>query len=368
MNHCDPQTGRTFALFRLAAGRAIFLSFVLSGVLSAVLPARAQNSFSERPVPILTGNAGYFTNVEDGHTVLSPTVNPVLLVPMGDHWLIEGRGEFEGDFERPDGGGPFGGTVDKELNYLQADYIANPHLTVTVGRFLTPFGMYNERLYPIWIRSLPEEPLIFPIATGSSDGLMFRGGFSLNAKANLNYSTYFSAGTENRVLEADRLVGGRLGFFFPGPRIEVGTSWQKSLQEERANAFGFHFAWQPAAVPLNLRSEYARSNLGSGYWIAGAYRLSQLPFWQRAMRHTEVVLRAQQFFAGEDLNNEEAEEYELPDSNARQADFGLNYYLRDGMKVTSSFGRQFSPDEDANLWTVGIAYRFALPLGNLGAQ
>jgi len=333
----------------------------------ACAPLFAQTSGSDSAVPILTGNAGFFTNVQGGKTEIVPEINPVVLVPLGDHWLVEARGEFEGDFERKNGNGPYGGGVDKELDYLQVDYIANPYVTVTVGRFLTPFGIYNERLYPIWIRSLQPEPLIFPIGTGSSDGAMLRGGFPVNAKVNLNYAAYFSVSETNDVLDADRTAGGRVGFFLPGPRIEAGFSWQKLLQEERSNAFGFHFAWQPAALPLNLRSEYARSNLGSGYWIEAAYRLSQVSFWQHAMRHAEVVGRAQQLFAGQ-IEEDDAEEYGIPDVNTRQADFGLNYYLADGLKATGSYSRQFSSDGNFNLWTVGIAYRFAIPLGRVGMQ
>ncbi len=326
-----------------------------------------QTQETERPVPILTGNAGYFTNVDGGETQLVPEINPVLLLPLGDRWLVESRAEFKGEFERPQGGGPYGGKVEKELDYLQVDYIANPYVTITAGRFLTPFGIYNERLYPIWIRSLQTTPLIFPVGTGSSDGVMLRGGIALSPKANLNYATYFSTFSTVNKFESDRLVGGRMGFFLPGPRIEVGASWQKELQEDRTNAFGFHFAWQPTALPLNLRSEYARSHLGSGYWIEAAYRLSQLPFWKKAMRHTEVVGRAQQLFAGQ-IKAEEAEEYGLPDVNTRQGDFGLNYYLRDGLKATASYGRQFSSDGNSNLWTVGIAYRFVFPLGKVGPR
>ncbi len=330
--------------------------------------ALAQSDYSEHPVPILTGNAGYFTNVEGGETELAPQITPVLLLPIGNRWLVEARAGFEGEFERKDEGtGPYGGVVEKELDYLQLDYIANKYATVTAGRFLTPFGIYNERLYPIWIRSLQPTPLIYPLGTGSSDGVMVRGGFSINPKVNLNYATYFSTFSTVNKFESDRLAGGRVGFFLPHPRIEAGVSWQKELQEERANAFGFHFAWQPLALPLNLRSEYARSHDGSGYWIEGAYRLSQLPFWQKAMRRTEVVLRAQQFFAGE-IEEEEAEEYGLFDVNTRQGDFGLNYYLMDGLKASASFGRRLNSDGNVNLWTVGLAYRFAIPLGKSGAQ
>ena len=89
------------------------------------------------------------------------------------------------------------------------------------------------------------------------------------------------------------------GIFFPGPRLEVGGSWQKTLQDDRKNAFGFHMGWQPAKAPLNLRAEFAHSFEGSGYWVEGSYRLSQARFWQKAMRRTEFVARAQQFFVGQ---------------------------------------------------------------------
>jgi hypothetical protein len=331
----------------------------------ASVPVLSWAQTSDRPVPILTGSAGFFSNIQDGQTEIVPEVNPVVLVPIGEKWLAEARGEFEGDFARKDGNGPYGGVVAKELNYLQLDYIANPYITVTAGRFLTPFGIYNERLYPIWIRSLQQEPLIFPIGTGSSDGAMLRGGFPLNAKANVNYATYFSVMDSNSVFDAERSVGGRVGVFLPGPRIEAGVSFRKELQEERSNAFGFHFAWQPAPLPLNLRSEYARSNLGSGYWIEAAYRLSQVSFWQHAMRRIEVVGRAQQLFAGQ-IDEGDSREYGIPDVNTRQCDFGINYFLKNGLKATTSYGRQFSSDGSLNLWSVGVAYRFLVPLGREG--
>jgi hypothetical protein len=324
----------------------------------------AQTSDGDRPVPILTGNAGFFTNSSSGQTQLVPQVNPLLLLPLGERWLIESRARFEGDFERKGGNGPYGGSVANGIAYLQADYIANRYLTITAGRFLTPFGIYNERLYPIWIRSLPQVPLIFPIATGASDGVMLRGGFPLNSKVNLNYATYFSTASAIHKLESDRTVGVRVGLFLPGPRIEAGVSFQQLLQEDRSRAWGVHFAWQPLALPLNLRSEYARSGLGSGYWVEAAYRLSQVPFWQKALRHAEVVGRGQQLFAGH-ISENTAYEYGLPDVNTRQADLGLNYYLRDGLKATASYGRRLNSDGNVNLWTAGIAYRFAFPLGRV---
>jgi hypothetical protein len=348
----EPRTG----LRRLAC--FLFLLWVGPSLLGQTLD-------TDRPVPILSGSAGYFTFVNGGQNQLNAQINPVLLLPLGDRWLVESRAEFQGVFQRPPGGGPYAGPVGKNLDYAQVDYIANPYVTVTMGRFLTPFGIFNERLYPIWIRSLQQDPLIYPMATGSSDGMMLRGGFPITTKANLNYAAYVSAvSTGHNNLVSQRNVGGRIGVFLPGPRLEVGASWQKLLQNERSNAFGFHFAWQPLPLPLNIHGEYARSNHGSGYWIDGAYRLSQVPFCQKAMRHLEVAGRAEQFFSGQ-ISSDEAQALGLPSANTREGEFGLNYYLHDGLKAVASYGRQFSSDGNPNLWTVGIAYRFAFPLGRV---
>ncbi len=313
----------------------------------------------------MSGSIGTFSFITAGQNVIDTQINPVLLVPLGDRWLVESRAEFEGEFQRPPGGGPYGGPVDKHVDYAQVDFIANRYLTVTAGRFLTPFGIFNERLYPVWIRTLQPDPLILPIRTAPSDGAMFRGGFPVNAQANINYALYVSA-TSIAIdsVDSERHLGGRMGFFFPSPRLELGGSWQRRLQDARKNAFGFHMGWQPAKAPLNLRAEFAHSFEGSGYWIEGAYRLSQVRFCQKAMRRTEVVARAQQFFVGAIGADAEAN-LDLPSANTREADFGVNYFLRDGMKGIFSYGRQFSPVGDFNQWSFGLAYRFLLPLGRV---
>jgi hypothetical protein len=253
------------------------------------------------------------------------------------------------------------------VDYAQIDYIASPYFTLTAGRFLTPFGIFNERLYPVWIRALQPDPLILPINTAPSDGAMFRGGFSVNASANMNYAAYVSATSIGiGSVDSERHVGGRMGFFFPGPRLEVGGSWQRTLQDDRKNAFGFHMGWQPAKAPLNLRAEFAHSFEGSGYWIEGAYRLSQAHFWRKPMRRTEVVARMQQFYTGE-IGADGAAALGLPSANTREADFGVNYFLRDGFKSIASYGRQLSSAGNFNQWSFGFAYRFAVPLGRVGA-
>ena len=196
--------------------------------------------------------------------------------------MFETRATFESDMVQvPGQSGYHGGPVEKAVDYAQLDFIANPYLTVTVGRFLTPFGIYNERLYPIWIRNLQTDPLILPIGLGPSNastGAMLRGGFKAHPQFNINYAVYFSALSTATPVDSSRFAGGRVGVFVPTARLEIGGSFQHVLQDERSNSFGFHAIWQPPALPLDIRAEYERSKRGSGYWVERAYRLSQIPF------------------------------------------------------------------------------------------
>ena len=314
-----------------------------------------------KPVPVIIGGAGFITTFDGGQPHLGPLIAPVLLVPLGDRWLIESRATFESDLSQPPGSSSFHGKVLKEVDYLQLDFIANPYVTVTVGRFLTPFGIFNERLYPIWIRNLQTDPLILPIGIGPSNastGAMVRGGFKANSAFNINYALYFSTLSTVSPLDSNRFAGGRVGIFIPESRIEIGGSFQHLLQNDRSNSFGFHGAWQPSAVPLDLRGEYQRSSQGSGYWIESSYRLSQVPVWQYVTRRTQLVARLQQFYVGKLPSDS------LPSVDTRQFEFGVNYYFRDGLRVVSSYGRQFSEAENKNIWTIGLTYRFAFPLGH----
>ena len=349
-----------------ACAKVLAITLFLTVFCVSRLQGQSQPDEDVKPVPLLTGSTGFITTFDGGDPHLHPIVTPLVLVPIGQRWVFETRATFETDMVQVPGRSGFhGGAVNKEVEYVQLDFIANPYMTVTVGRFLTPFGIFNERLYPVWIRNLQSDPLILPIGLGPSNastGAMVRGGFKAHPKFNINYTAYFSALSTVSHLDSDRFAGGRAGIFVPAARLEIGGSFQHGLQDARSNAFGFHAIWQPPALPLDLRSEYARSIAGSGYWVEAAYRLSQIPFRQNEFRRTQVVARMQQYFVGENAGDA------LIPVNTKLFEFGLNYYFIDGLKFSSNYGRQFSSVGNGNVWTIALTYRFVIPLGHTGRE
>ena len=312
-----------------------------------------------KPIPVLSAGVAFVPTWEGGNPTLVSILSPVLLVPLGKNLVFESRAAFEGDFQRRDGNaGDFTGAVQKSLDYMELDYLANRYVTVTAGRFLTPFNIFNERLYPNWIRNTQTDPLIFPIGTGSGNGLMLRGGIAASQRISLNYAAYFSALSNADHFESERLAGMRAGVFLPRERLEIGMSVQHQLQDQRLSRYGLYLQWQPLRVPFELRSEGAYSEEeGNGLWIEGAYRFRNANW--TALRRAQVVCRTQAFHNG----SAAAGDSELPGTDAKRTEFGANYYLTDGWKGLFSYGRTFTPLGDSNIWTVGMTYRFVLPLG-----
>lgn len=91
------------------------------------------------------------------------------------------------------------------IAYANMAYFLNPYMTLTSGMFLSPFGIYAERLHPEWINKLPDAP----IGMGHTDqmvpetelGVQFRGGLPIR-KFKINYSLYISNGPTHMRLRA----------------------------------------------------------------------------------------------------------------------------------------------------------------------
>jgi hypothetical protein len=331
-------------------------------ILSVSLLCALSCSFSgaQENVPIISGGAAFLSSTQGGSNVLQPVLAPVLAAPLGDRWLIESRADLRVvDFQQGPGG-DYKNESFATLEYLQLDFNANSHLTITAGRFLTPFNIYNERITPIWISKLQDAPYVAAIGTGLgySDGIMLRGALVSTSRYAINYETYFSTLSTVSKFTSERGTGGRVSVFIPSTRLEIGTSYRKTLQGTRSNAEGVDLTWEPNQAPFQLRGEWAHSASGFGYWIQASYRFSQMRGETSALGRLEPVLRMQQFFRSEAIPNDS-----LPSTNAQQPTFGLNYYLPHEIRLNASYGRQFlAGSTDTNVWDFGITYRFLFPL------
>jgi hypothetical protein len=98
-------------------------------------------------------------------------------------------------------------------------------------------------------------------------------------------------------LEASRLAGGDASIFLKSARLEVGESYQHLLQDHQINSSGTYVSWQPEKFPLDLKAEFDRSFNGEGYWIEGAYKLSQVPVAPSFFSRVQLVPRMQQVIA-----------------------------------------------------------------------
>lgn len=185
---------------------------------------------------LLTGYA--FTGFEakkKSNSFLSGGFAPIFLWKQSDKLFFEGELEIENVM----------GETKVDVEYANINYQLTKALTIRAGKFLLPFGTFNERLHPAWINRLPSKPLGFDHngAGPSTDiGLEVRGGLQLG-KSKMNYAAYLvngavlNDGTGN-AKEAGMLmyenfednnnnktIGGRIGLLpFSNSSLEIGFS------------------------------------------------------------------------------------------------------------------------------------------------
>ena len=310
-------------------------------------------------VPVLSGGLGYIYNVNGGTPTLLPAIDPVLLIALGSHVLVESRTEFVGVFQRRDGNGDYTGKVFTTVDYAQADWLANTHAIVVAGKYITPFGIYAERLVPIWITTFQTNPLTYSIGTrttGAGVGGQVRGVVTQTNDYSVQYAAYFSAFSSVYQLDAARTTWFDTSVYFPRQRFEAGTSYQRFLQQKHINSEAVYISWQPPRLPLDVKAEYDHSYYGYGYWIQGAYTLSQVPVANNFFKRMELAGRMEQAFPVHGGGNG------LPRVDTQRPGVALNYYIKDNLRLVSSYQRQFTSAKDVNLWNLGFTYRFTMPL------
>jgi len=151
------------------------LSVISALLLAGSIPVLAQGGDPTEPENrfLLTGY-GFTTYIDsdapDTPESFSTAFVPIFLYRVSEKFLFEAEVEFE--FED--------NAVETEVEYAQIDWLAHDNATVVMGKYLTPFGSFIEKIHPAWINKLPTFPL--PYRHGQSlvpfgqTGLQVRGG------------------------------------------------------------------------------------------------------------------------------------------------------------------------------------------------
>ena len=329
-----------------------------SWLVALILLTASARLLSAQNVPIISGGVGFLDSTNAGVNFFQPVVAPVVVAPLGKSFLFESRFDLREFYIQQNGG--YQGRSWGQLSICSSTSLHLHILPSAEGAFLLRLALTMSVSPRSGFRTFKTLPLIYPIGTrttGSSDGGMLRGVVFSKPTVQMNYIGYFSASSSVSQFESARTTGGQVDFYFPGKRVEIGTSYSRFLQSTNYNSVGAHFWWLPWSSPLQVRSEYAHAPGTQGYWIEAAYRLSQWGGADSIIGRLEPVFRMQQVF-----RNGPSPVNGLPAANTQQTDFGLDYNFPHNVRLNSSYSRKFSKTGDANIWDVSLTYRFLLPL------
>lgn len=265
--------------------------------------------------------------------------NPIFLFQIEDKLLAEAEIEYEH------------GGDEIILEYAQLDYILNDYVTITGGKFLIPFGVFNTKLHPSWISKVPGRPLaddhVVPV-DWSEAGVMASGGIPISGYSKVNYAVYVANGLEGPegedirelrkegddrdVVNNNKSVGGRLGIV-PIKELEIGgsayTAKYDDIESPRLslNLFGLDAEFHYKDF-LEVRGEFnqadqefsgfpAPDSLGfkvkRGYYAQAALKLS--PLEVDVLNSAEVAVR----ISRQDFGGEASDKWEVSP--------GINYYV-----------------------------------------
>ena len=185
-------------------------------------------------------------------------------------WKISDKLFFEGEVEIgiEDGETGFG------LEYATLHYAFSKYFILGAGKFLSPFGTFQERLHPAWINKFAERPLGLSeegvmLNPMSEFGAEIRGGTPLG-ESRINYVVYLSngpklnTGSEDAMMAGqldyenladnnnNKATGGRLGLQpFPNSSFEIGISGQTAKVGDEKNILYKNVRANLFAVDLN---------------------------------------------------------------------------------------------------------------------
>ncbi len=184
---------------------------------------------------LLTGYAfaGY-SDSEQSNSSFNAGFFPIFLWRINDDIFFEAEAEFELE----------DGETNVALEFAQISYLLNDYVTLSAGKFMNPANYFIERLEPVWINKLPDQPLSIAgtnrIQGKTQLGAQVRGAIPLEMvgldSGRLGYAFFASNGSELKDdgslnhknfsdIDNNKLVGGRVGLV-PWPGFEIGYGFE----------------------------------------------------------------------------------------------------------------------------------------------
>ena len=259
--------------------------------------------------------------------------NPIFLYQIEDNLMASAEVEWEHS----------GSEIN--LEFAQIDYIWNDYVTFTLGKFLVPFGVFNQRLHPTWISRVPGRPLSnsHVVPTGWAEtGIMASGAVGIGENGGrVNYAFYVANGLEGSVgadmrklrkgdardkNNSNKAVGGRIGVV-PAAGIEFGISGYTDKYDDVAdpvlnlNMIGADAEFHHEDY-FELRGEYNQVDqelapgqyaVKRGYYAQAALKLSVTD--EDILMPVELAVR----FSGQNFPGEMNDIYEVTPT--------VNYYF-----------------------------------------
>jgi len=325
---------------------------VANGQSDSIAQALADYWGESRFVIAGSGAASYDWAAHNELNSFTAEIEPLFLFRITDKALVEAEAEFEL---------PSDGETDVNLEYGQLDYLFNDYVTLVAGKFLTPFGDFNERIQPTWINKMASAPLPLRHEEGllpfSEVGVQVRGGIPLMGEdgVDMEYALYvsngpkFAADTTGALLEPannvdinnSKAIGARFGIR-PLPlsselgRLKLGVStyngtWDPDGDNQSLwlNVWGLDASYKLGF--LDLRGEFldfwrempdgAPSEHRQGGYAQAAYKLTQLGV--PVLDRTELVLR----YSQQNQPAAPADAEDAPNPRIRQIAAGVDYWI-----------------------------------------
>lgn len=321
---------------------------------------------------------GAFESFKGEDSTFKSALAPIFLWRLNNKLLFEAEPEFELE----------GRETEVILEYANLSYILNDYVTLKAGKFLTPFGIFTERLHAAWINKLADAPLVFREEGGlvpiSSTGFQASGNIPLG-DSNLVYALYASNGPrvnfgtdepeEVGLLHYDnntdgnnnKAIGGRLGwrafggfelgYSFKNARVDVPGGTRDALLQ----AVDLTYVRDSDALRgvIDLRGEWVWSRVSRAtYDPTGAAGFGPLSFDNRRRGgYLQTAYRPSKLGAEWVKNLEFVGRRDLllqpegpPEStDERRWTLGVNYWLSSStaLKAAYDFGRRTEKGDPA---------------------